>query len=257
MTGISAELASQKQTTSKLRAGFKSASAKLIYLLCFDPTADLLLMDHQFAPFHLVDPHTPVSELVAQALSSGPGVQEVEGLLNLIHEANEQNQGIVKFLPTVTASVSEGAFGAGQGSGSDWNNRFDGLVQVKWNLTDVFTRQERQRLAQSKILNLHSNYQDIRGRLTLGVQEAPQAIQSGLEQIALAEDQIAQAKSAYKQSKTRWDLKVEKSSPSEVVLAARSLGGAQLNYLSAIRDYDKAQLRLLLLLGPNCGTRPH
>jgi hypothetical protein len=34
-----------------------------------------------------------------------------------------------------------------------------------------------------------------------------------------------------------------------VLLAIRALGGAQLNYLNAVRDYDKAQIRLLILLG--------
>src|SRR5262249_14372607 len=156
--------------------------AKLAYLLGIDPGAELVLMEDQFAPFHMTDPRTPVNDLVAQALSSGPGVREMEGLLNLIHEANERNKGMARFMPTFDLRVAEGVWGGGPGSRSDWDNRFDMLLQARWNLTDALTRFDRQRVTQSKIQQAHLNYNDIRGRLTLGVQEAHEAIQSGVEQ---------------------------------------------------------------------------
>ena len=46
------------------------------------------------------------------------------------------------------------------------------------------------------------------------------------------------------------------SSLSEVLLNLQALGGAQLNYLNAIRDYNKAQLRLLIFTtGPGGAGR--
>ena len=89
----------------KLREGFKSGSAKLAYLLGIDPHAELVLVERQFAAFNLVDPQTPVTELVAQALSAGPGVKEMEGILNLINEANERNRGLAKYLPVFDVRV--------------------------------------------------------------------------------------------------------------------------------------------------------
>ncbi len=215
------------------------------------------MVERQFAAFNLIDPQTPLAELEAQALSSGPGIKEMEGILNLIHEANERNQGLAKFMPVFDVRVAEGVFGGGPGSSSNWDNRLDVLLQARYNLTDFFTRSERQRAAQSKQAQAHLTYQEIRGRLTMGVQEAYYAAQSGQRQMTIAEEQIRQARDAYERSRERLKLGIGGASPTEVWLGSQLLGSAQLNYLSAIRDYDKAQLRLLLLLGPNCAPRPH
>jgi outer membrane protein TolC len=254
---VEAELEGQMQTTRKLREGFKSGSAKMAYLLGIDPGADLVLMDRQMAAITLVDPQQSVEQLVAQAVANGPGVREMEGLLNLINETNQKSQGLGKYLPTFDVRVAEGAFGGGPGSRSDYENRLDVLLQARWNLTDAFTRGERQRQAQSRITQAHMTYHDIQARLNMGVQEGYEASRSNQEQMAYAENQMRYAKQAHERSKTRLATPALKGSPSEVLFATRLLGGAQLGYLSAIRDYDKAQLRLWLLLGPACGQEQH
>jgi hypothetical protein len=43
----------------------------------------------------------------------------------------------------------------------------------------------------------------------------------------------------------------------DVLRSVLSLKEARYNYLSAVNSYDKAQLRLLLLLGPGLGPCPH
>ncbi len=45
----------------------------------------------------------------------------------------------------------------------------------------------------------------------------------------------------------------------EVLLAIRGLEAAHYNYLTAINAYNKAQIRLLVLLGPTAahGAKPH
>jgi outer membrane protein TolC len=82
------------------------------------------------------------------------------------------------------------------------------------------------------------------------VQEGHEAVQSGREQITLVEQQVKDARDAYERSKVRLRERERlKGTPSEVLLAIASLGRAQVSYLQVVRDYDKAQLRLLVLLG--------
>ncbi len=249
VTRIQAETTAEQQLVRKFREGAKGAAAKLLYLLGLDPCAELVLMDRQLLPFQLVDATQPVAKLVEQAVSNGPGVRELEGLLNLIHEASAKAGGLAMLMPTIDVRLAEGIFGTGPGSTSNWDNRFDLALQARWNLTPLVTARDRRRVAQAKIQQAHLSYQDLRSKLTMGVHEAYEATQSGHDRMGLGEQQIRYADRAYDQSKSRLENKVKGYSYSEVLLAIRSLGGAQLTYLTAVRDQGKAQLRLMVLLG--------
>jgi outer membrane protein TolC len=246
---IAAELASQQQVLRKIREGATGANAKLVYLLGLDPCSELTLIDHQLAPLGLVDTSLPACDLVAQALRGGPGIQEMEGLLALIHESTERARGLAQLLPVVEMRMIEGAFGAGPGDQQEWVNRWDLGVQARWNLTEFHTARERKRVMQSKIEQAHLTYSDLRGKLAAGVQAAREESLSGQEQARFGQVQIEHAQKAYERSNYRLINNIKGRSPSEVLLAIRALGGAQLNYLNALRDHDKAQIRLLILLG--------
>jgi outer membrane protein TolC len=246
---VAAEIAGQQQGTRKVRAGATGAAARLSYLLGVDPCLELVLLDNRMVPFHLVDASRPVCDLVSQAQASGPGVREMEGLLALIHSSMEKASGPGRLLPVFEVRLAEGAFGAGPGDDSRWDNRLDVNLQARWNLTDLFTARDRQRLAQAKVAQAHLSYDDLRGKLTMGVREAREASLSSAEDLPLARQQIDRAREAYKLSQFRLTEHIGNSSPSEVLLSIRALAAAQLNYLEAIRDYDKAQLRLMVLLG--------
>ena len=73
----------------------------------------------------------------------------------------------------------EGAFGAGPGSQSTWDNRWDMGLHVKWSLTEALTARERRRIADAQTHQARLSYQDLRAKLTLGVQEAREACLSG------------------------------------------------------------------------------
>jgi outer membrane protein TolC len=70
-----------------------------------------------------------------------------------------------------------------------------------------------------------------------------------MEQVRLAERHITHADESYKLSDRRFKDNIKGRSASEVLLALRSLGGARLEYLQAVRDHNKAQLRLFILVG--------
>jgi outer membrane protein TolC len=209
----------------------------------------LVPIDNRLVAFELVDGKLSASDLIAQALANGPGIREMEGLLSLIHESNERAKGPGKYLPVFESRMIEGGFGTGPGDRMDWENRWDFGLQARWNLTELLTARDRQRILQAKTDQAHLIYQDLRGKLAAGVQEAREAILSGRDQIRLGEEQIQQAQQAYKLSDERLKNNITGSSSSEVLLSLQAVGAAQASYVNAIRSYDKAQLRLMVLLG--------
>ncbi|HLJ93406.1 MAG TPA: TolC family protein [Gemmataceae bacterium] len=248
---IEAQLKGRDQLVLEMHEQAARASVKLAYLLGLDPALPLLAADAELVPLELVDVTPPVADLVARALSTGPGIQEMEGLLALIHDSIERSRGPGRLLPVFEVYMGEGIFAAGPGARSDWDNRWDLGVAARWNLTEHLTRCERERLLRAKTEQAHLAYLDLRSKLTAGVYEAREAILSGRDQIHATQEQITQAKRAHKLSDDRLKNNISGSSPSEVLLSLQALSLAQASYLNVLRAYDKAELRLLLLLGPS------
>ncbi len=247
---IETELMAQTVLTVKLREASKAAASKLAYLLGLDPCCQFLVADSKLTPISLVDADQHVQVLVDQALSRGPGVRELEGLLQTVERARNANYGLTHWMPSVEVNVMEGGFGASPaGRSYDWANRFDAGVHIRWNFNEFVYAKQKRHQADANIQQVHLSVQDLRSKLTLGVQEARDAIHSGIEQVALAEKHIRFAEESYKLSDQRLKNAIKGRSSSEVLLALRSLGGARLEYLQAVRDLNRAQLRLFVLVG--------
>lgn len=247
---IETELMAQTVLTVKLREAAKAATAKLAYLLGLDPCCEFVVADKRLLPINLVDVSQPNEVLVEYALTRGPGVREIEGLLRSVEEARKTNFGWTHWLPSVEVTAIEGGFGAAP-AGQDffWTNRFEGVVHMRWSLSEIAYSKQRRRQADANIEQVHLSYEDLRAKLTLGVQEARDAIQSGRDQLVLAERHIHYAEESYRLSSMRLKENIKGRSTSEVLLALRALGGARLELLQAVRDLDKANLRLFILVG--------
>jgi outer membrane protein TolC len=256
VTRVEAELGAQKILTRRVREGARSAVAKLIYLLGLDPTSELVVQETQMTPLRLVEANQPSKDLLDVALQRGPGVQELQAILGLLEDMRAKGQSPLHWLPTVQVTLGEGALGAMPGPQTDWANRWELGVQARWNVTELLTGRQRQRLADLKIQQAYLNYQDMRGKLTLGVQEAYEAVHSAKEQMEFAAVQIQHAEESYNLSDMRLRENIKGRSPSEVLLAIRALVGARLSYLHALRDLDKAQIRLFVLTGAAAANCP-
>lgn len=248
---IEGELSGQAALIRRLDGQARSAAAKLAYLLGLDACTELEPADPRLVAFPLVDADAPACELIAQALRCGPGMKELEAVLCIVQRGMADASGPSRFLPTVTAQAVEGGFWAGRNDVLDPANRFDLGVQARWSISDFCTADIRQRIAGSLQQQAQLTYCDLRGKLTLGVQEAREAILSGREQLRHAETQIEQARAGLDLSEVRLREAIPGSTFSEVLLAHRALAGARANYLAILRDYDKAQLRLMILTGCN------
>jgi outer membrane protein TolC len=259
---IQTQLKGRDQAVLELRNQAARASVKLAYLLGLDPSLMLVPVETELIPLDLVDITPPVTDLVARVLAVGPGVQEMEGLLALIDRSMERSKGPGRLLPVFEVYMDEGVFATGPGSRSDWDNSWNLGVAARWNLTQLLTRCDHERAVQAKTEQAHLAYQDLQAKLTAGVHEAREAILSGRAQIRVTREQIADARRAHKLSDDRLKNNVPGSSASEVLLSLQALAGAQGSYINALREYDKAQLRLLILLGPwgdgsgGCGNCP-
>jgi hypothetical protein len=74
----------------------------------------------------------------------------------------------------------------------------------------------------------------------------------------LAVEQLKHANETYRLSDRRLREKVEGASVSEVLQTIRGLEQAYMNHLGSISSHNKAQVRLLMLLGaPNEGPKGH
>ena len=117
--------------------------------------------------------------------------------------ARATNYGLSHWMPTIELNVLEGGFGAGPGRTLDWANRFDLGVHVRWSLNEFGTAKLKRRQAEANIQQVQLSYHDLRSKLTLGVQEARDAVTSGYEQIQLAEKHIRYAEESFKLSDAR------------------------------------------------------
>ena len=248
-TRVEAELGAQRAATRKLREGMRNGSAKLTYLLGLDPGAAIEVADKALLPVQLVDPSQPLPTLVEAALARGPGVREVESLLQVIEEARQQAEGPARLLPSVEVSMLEGAFGAGPGARLAFDNRWDLGVHLRWKIGDAWTARERRRQADARISQAQLTCHDLRAKLTLGVREARETALSGLEQLQLSEDQVRCAQESYQLSDQRFKQNIKGRSVSEVLLSLRVWNGARLEAVQAVRELNKAQLRLFVLAG--------
>lgn len=251
-----AEARGRRQAVIKVDQQGDAAAAKLGYLLGLDPCTRLVPVDPGPAPFELIDANQPLCQLVELALTNGPGVMEMERLLALIMSGLERSKGPAALLPTLEMRMAEGGFGAGRGSSLDWDNRWDLALQARWDLRGLALARDRQRAARSKLGQAQLSYQDLRGKLAAGVQEAREAVLSGRQQIDLGREQLKHAQEAHRLTKERLEQSIPGSSINEVREALRGLDLARIAFLAAISAHDKAQLRLMILLGPASCARP-
>jgi outer membrane protein TolC len=246
---VETELRSHRLVLRKLNDGADAAAARLIYLLGMDPAVVLAPLEKHLVPLVFVDAGRPVQTLVEAALHQGPGVREMEGLLHLIEVTRAAAEGPGRFMPAVELNMNEGAFGAGPGGRMSFDNQLNICLSLRWNLTEACTAKERLRQADCQAAQAHLSYHDLRGRLTLGVTEARAAILSGQEQLPLVAEHAHHADKAYELSASRLKESIKGRSPSEVLQAIRTHAGARLQAIQAVRDFDKAQIRLMLLVG--------
>ncbi|MFL5341935.1 MAG: TolC family protein [Gemmataceae bacterium] len=251
---VEGELTTQQLTQQKLQAAGDAASAKLAYLLGVDPAVRLLPVDKQIAAFHVVEAGTPTEALVSQALTNGPGIKELEGILYVIQEGIAKASGAARLLPELNLQMGEGIFGAGPGGTMAYANRFDIGLQARWNVSVLLTAEKKRQVAGAQVAQVQWTYQELKQKLALGVEEARGTILTSGGQFVTAEEQIRRAKEVVELTERRRTQGAAGATYTQIMQARKAVAQAQLSYIDLLREYDKAQLRLMILLGPGAPT---
>ncbi|HEY7157176.1 MAG TPA: TolC family protein [Gemmataceae bacterium] len=208
----------QQQLLLRTRQQGDAATVKLAYLLGMNDGVPAVA-DQTLAPVDLVDAGVALSSLVKQAEENGPGVAELHGLIAAIE----------------------------QGIADAW------CAQRICNRTGAALVCGRLQMAQSQLQQAQLALVDLHGKLRAGVEEAVSAILSGREQIPQASAAIGHAAETYRLADELLKLGEEENRKNKtynlVLTSIQQLAQVQSNYLTAVRAYNKAQVRLLLLIG--------
>jgi hypothetical protein len=202
----------RKEGLAKLRQQGDAVAAKLLSLLNLPCDVVLVPTDLEAGAITLVDPSVPLPKLIEQALATGPTIQETRDLLATLQAAHAKAECWL-ILPTKSTKL-----------------------QLALN--------------RNREMQVQLSLQEIAAKLTAGVQEAYNTIVVGREQLALIKDQIQHTEESYRLSELRVRENAPGARPTDVMQAIRGLEQAHHEHLSALNTHNKAQVRLLLLLGP-------
>ncbi|MGL4462334.1 MAG: TolC family protein, partial [Planctomycetia bacterium] len=235
------------QAVREARQNQVAAGAKLVQLLRLEPGTRLVAADPVPLPVSLVDETLPTRFYLDHALRQGPGMNEVLLILASLEEQTEKLK-TAALLPNMSVDLGQGTFGGGTGGrNTDYNGRTDLELNVYWDVTDLLGARAQKSLLSSKKRQVMLQREQIAGRLATGVVVAHTNAREAKARLKLAEEEIADAIESYNLSRQRL-LNAETLSI-EVMQAIGSLGTARGNYLSAVRDFNRAQIQLRYLIG--------
>ncbi len=251
---VYAELNGRKQAILKLKQQGDSSAVKLAFLLGVDPDSELVPVEENFVPLDLVDVSVGMKDMVAKSLSYGPGIRELERMLENVQDGIARMEGPTRLMPILQVNMAEGGFGAGANSSLYWANRWDMGLAAKWNLTEWHTSREKRRIAEVKLNQVQLTFKELQAKLSAGVQDARDSIINGREQIQYCTKQIQHSAETYRLNTLRLEQNAPNATMSDVLLSIRGLEMAHANYVGSINAYNRSQVRLMLLLGPNNAT---
>jgi hypothetical protein len=214
--GIETSQAARHQAIARLHQLAEAAAAKLAYLI--HKSGEVTLSGEILEPVDLADASPAVEVLIAQAQENGPGVRELAALEAVLAKALSDAR----------------------------------LAQKICNATGCGSICGRLQEGEARLREVQAAREDLAGKLELGVREARAAIHSGREQITLGVEQLKHASEAYKQNKRiQQDAEENQMLPAinGVLLSIRGLEASHSGYIQAVSAYNKAQVRLAVLLG--------
>jgi outer membrane protein TolC len=224
-TAVNGHQQNQLHTQQQIGA----VAAKLAYLMGMN--GGILTPSETLEPIQRVDTSVPVEVLVGQAQANGPSVRELQGLIASIQQSIAEAYRAQRCCCRTGAPLICG----------------------------------RLQMAQSQLQQAQFALVSVQVKLRAAVEGAFTAVLNGQQEIDLAAKAINHAKETYR----IMDLRVTEEDPGTAVRnktydgvlnSIRQLSKAQSNYLTAVSDFNKAQIRLLLLLGTyanNCPPNAH
>jgi outer membrane protein TolC len=236
-----------------LEARAAATSARLGRLLYLQPNVKLVPADLAVAPITLIDPARTLDELLATALASRPdlaaGREAIAAAWARVRQAQRE-----PFLPKVVVQNQTGSFGGGL---NDDLSRFGARnalsVQLFWEVRNLGFG-NRAAVAERRATTDQARYQlaEAQARAAAEVVEAAQTAAAKFDAIAPAEEAVKEATELYRINKSGTQNVVDAKNLFDALRplqAIQALNTARQNYLSAVSDHNRAQLRLLAAVG--------
>jgi outer membrane protein TolC len=206
----------------------EAIAAKLAYLMGMNDGS--LAPAKTLQAVQRIDTSVPVEVLVRQAQENGPSVRELQGLIGSIQQ-----------------SIAEAC-----------------RAQRRCAKTGAPLVCARLEMAQSQSQQAQLALYSVQVKLRAGVEDAFTAVLSGREQIDLAAKAIEHAQETYRFMEKRLLQENPRQAMNNktydgVLNSIRQLSQARSNHLTAVSNYDKAQMHLLIMLGTytTCAANAH
>jgi outer membrane protein TolC len=227
------------------------ASAELARRLNLDPVVRIRPLTARIEPITLIDPSSPVEELVRVALQFRPEVGARSALVG-VAQTRQRQELLRPFLPILWVGFSGGAFGGGSNLVAQLLGNFKGRtdfdVRAYWSVQNLgfgnyaLWSERRGEVGealgqQSRAINLVRR--EVSG--TLGQVLAARA------QVDITERQLETAEAGFREDLDR--IRGTIGLPIEVTNSLDLLAEARQNHLKAIIVYNQAQFRLFVSLG--------
>ena len=238
------------------RAG--TASARLGKQLLLPPNVKLVPAEIAVIPITLIDPNTPLDQLISLAIANRPDlIANREAIAAAWAKVRRQERG--PLLPKLSIANQTGSFGGGLNDDlQNFYSRNALSAQIYWEVKNLGFG-NRADTAERKALLDQVQYQNIeaQARASAEIVEAAQIAAAKYETLELAESAVKEATELYRISK---DGTLNVVDPKNLydslrpLLAIQTINQARQNYLAAVLDFNRAQYRLFTQLGNPTGA---
>ena len=261
-----AELSRRRQAELLARQRWQTASAELVRLLRLDPNAQVEPVEPPQLHVELIDPQTPVDDLIPVGLIHRPELAsqqaQVQATLTLLRQ--EQMRPLIPSLllrgysTPVTGTLAAGYFGGGpNGFFGNGGLRSDIDVQLLWQLNNlgfgnralVHQREAENRLAIVELFRLQDRIAAEVARAHAEALQAARRVETATVGLRAAQRSLDKNLIALNETKAVGNQLVTLVRPQEVVAAVQALAQAYIDYYGAVADANRAQFRLYRALG--------
>jgi outer membrane protein TolC len=224
------------------------AAARLAQTLRLDPAVELIAQDEDLAPLTLVETNTALASVVERTLASRPELKQSESLLVAARDT-KNGAAYGPLIPSIGAQAFWGGLGGGrQGIADTFGPQQDYFVGASWRIGPGglfdFTRV---RATDARLKQAQLGAEKLRDDILRQVVEAFTRWQSLGDQIQTAQRAMTAADESLRLTQQRKEFAVGVAL--ETIEAEQDLTHAQLDYLKAVAEFNKAQYALSKWMG--------
>jgi outer membrane protein TolC len=205
-------------------------------------------------PLALVSLDDGVESLVARAQTYGPGIGELQAILQSLEEQACLARKY-RFAPQIAVDVGGGGFGGGTGGTyGNWGGRNDLGAHVYWDLSDTLRAKQKSDVYQAKRRQSDIGLNQARQKIESGVRVMVDQAERSRDRMQLAEAQIKMVLDQLPKVRKLRDAAEPNTSQiiNAFTLEAKTIGDlakARQAYLEALIDYNRAQVTMYHLVG--------